>query len=297
VTRWRLDSSQPADKPEMPLPTTAISIDVPYFEVLMAGIRVHDGFGSIEMQRCIKTGDPIRSGTRRTVMDIQPRRVEHNAVAAALTGVLSFAFSPSSLRALPAGLHKDGRLTMPSGQELTELLRALADRGDRQAFGVLFMHFAPRVKAYLLRAGCAPMAAEELAQETLLNVWRHAASFDPARAGVSTWIFTIARNLQIDQHRRRGVGEDGGEPEGYEAAQSELPSPDEQAITLEREQRVRSALSQLSAEQATIVQLSYFEETPHSRIATQLNIPLGTVKSRIRLAMARLRGLLDDIES
>ncbi|CAN5317994.1 sigma-70 family RNA polymerase sigma factor [soil metagenome] len=187
---------------------------------------------------------------------------------------------------------------MPSGQQLIDCLQALAERGDRQAFAVLFKHFAPRVKAYLLRCGCAPMAAEELAQETLLSVWRNAASFDAARAGVSTWIFTIARNLQIDQHRRRhGIEQSGGESDSYDDAQSPDQQPDERALAGEREQRVQSALTQLSPEQANIVRLSYYEEHPHARIATELNIPLGTVKSRIRLAMVRLRALLDDIDS
>ena len=93
---------------------------------------------------------------------------------------------------------------MPTSEEMNELVRAVATSGDRQAFAVLFKHFAPRVATYLVRGGTPAATAEELAQETMVALWRKAASFDPARAGVSTWVFTIARNLRIDRHRRQG---------------------------------------------------------------------------------------------
>ena len=167
------------------------------------------------------------------------------------------------------------------------LLGRVAMAQDRQAFALLFKHFAPRLKAFHLRAGLSDTAAEELAQETMLLIWRKAGSFDPARAGAATWVFTITRNLRIDQARRqRG---NLAEP----PAEAEI-SPSAEALSLEceRAQLIRGALAALSVTQRQVIELSFFADTPHSGIATALNIPLGTVKSRIRLALARLREAL-----
>ncbi len=185
---------------------------------------------------------------------------------------------------------------MPTSEEMNELVRAVATSGDRQAFAVLFKHFAPRVATYLVRGGTPAPTAEELAQETMVALWRKAASFDPARAGVSTWVFTIARNLRIDRHRRAGRGDDdrqdGSDVEGDDIADP-AAAPDELLETAQRDRRVRAALRGLSSEQALILQLSYFADKPHASIARELCIPLGTVKSRIRLAMNNLRRLID----
>ncbi|MEO5845278.1 MAG: sigma-70 family RNA polymerase sigma factor [Caldimonas sp.] len=190
-----------------------------------------------------------------------------------------------------------GRGAMPTSEEMNVLMRAVAVDGDRQAFAVLFKHFAPRVATYLVRGGTPAASAEELAQEAMVLLWRKAASFDPARAGVSTWIFTIARNLRIDRHRRAGrAGPDGGdagvaiEPDEHA---DPAASPEERLGELQRERAVRAALRQLSPDQARVLQLSFFAETPHAEIARELCIPLGTVKSRIRRAMQNLRRLID----
>ncbi len=194
---------------------------------------------------------------------------------------------------------------MPTPDELNELAQAVAERGDRQAFAILFKHFAPRVKAYLVRGGCSPVVAEELAQETMVLLWRKAATFDPARARVSTWIFTIARNLRIDQHRQRGLvmaqetDADGSAPDpefGAFDAVDPAAGPDEQLATAQGERRLRAAMARLSADQARILQLSYYGDQPHASIARELCIPLGTVKSRIRLAVIHLRRLLSETE-
>jgi RNA polymerase sigma-70 factor (ECF subfamily) len=171
------------------------------------------------------------------------------------------------------------------------LIQAIAARGDRAAFAALFSHFAPRVKGYLLRLGASAASAEELAQETMLAVWRKAALFDPSRAGASTWIFTIARNLRIDALRRDRPAPAEGDPS------DERPEPQADAVMLaaEREARVRAALKALPPEQVEIVELSFFSEEPHSAIAERLGLPLGTVKSRLRLAMGRLRAILEDV--
>ncbi|MDM0011286.1 sigma-70 family RNA polymerase sigma factor [Variovorax sp. J22P168] len=185
---------------------------------------------------------------------------------------------------------------MPTSEELCELLRSVAVAGDRQAFAVLFRHFAPRVKSYLMRGGSTEGLAEELAQETMVSVWRKAAMFDPAQAGVSTWIFTIARNLRIDHFRRQGAAAVVFEDEAGEELPDTAPALDEQLRASRRELGVREALKQLSAEQAQVLHLSFYEEQPHARIAHDLGIPLGTVKSRVRLAVHHLRRLLDELE-
>jgi len=183
----------------------------------------------------------------------------------------------------------DDRALLPTAAELVALLRAVAAERDRQAFAALYRHFAPRVKSYGLRLRLRPDEAEELAQETLLAVWRKAALFDPARAGVSTWIFAIARNLFIDGQRRVGRAVPEPEPD----ADIDLATPEAALITGETEARVRAAIARLSPEQQAVIRLSYFSEAPQTEIAAALAIPLGTVKSRVRLAAERLRQFLD----
>ena len=186
---------------------------------------------------------------------------------------------------------------MPSGGELSAWLQAVAENQDRQAFAAVFRHFAPRVKAYLMRLGSSEALAEELMQEAMVSVWRKAALYDAGHAGVSTWIFTIARNLRVDQLRRKGqLLTVEGDDHDSDALVDGAPQPDEQLSIREREARLREALRQLSQEQAHILRLSFFEEHPHARIAQELGIPLGTVKSRVRLAIHHLRRLLGALE-
>jgi RNA polymerase sigma-70 factor (ECF subfamily) len=173
-------------------------------------------------------------------------------------------------------------------------IRAIAAQNDRAAFASLFEFYAPRIKRMLMGIGAAADTAEDVAQETLLTVWRKAAYFDPGRASASAWIFTIARNLRIDRLR--------GEKRAtlyapYELVEPEQPEgPDHALSATERDERVRTALRKLSAEQVRVVQLSFFEGRAHGDIAALLNLPLGTVKSRVRLAMSRLRNLLGDLQ-
>jgi RNA polymerase sigma-70 factor (ECF subfamily) len=176
------------------------------------------------------------------------------------------------------------------------LVSAIAKRQDRAAFSALFEFFAPRIKAFMLRSGASEAGAEELAQETMLAVWRKAALFDPASAGAAAWIFTIARNLRIDARRRerRGGMIETSDVE-IEFQIDDSPQPDALLATTQSEERVRSALTKLSDDQMRVVELSFFEEKAHAEIAQALNIPLGTVKSRLRLAMGRLRNLLSEL--
>jgi RNA polymerase sigma-70 factor (ECF subfamily) len=187
---------------------------------------------------------------------------------------------------------RDGRAA--AGNNAADWIRAIAEHQDRAAFASLVEFYAPRIKAMLTRLGAAADAAEDLAQETLLTVWRKAAYFDPARASAAAWIFTIARNLRIDRLR----GDNRAKLYApYEMVEPEGPqNPDSALNAAERDTRVRAALKQLSQEQVRVVQLSFFEGRAHGDIATLLDLPLGTVKSRVRLAMARLRNLLGDLQ-
>ena len=171
-------------------------------------------------------------------------------------------------------------------------LRAIARDGDRAAFVALFHHFAPRVKAYLLRLGLPAPRAEDLAQETMLMVWRKAAQFDPATTGAAAWIFTIARNLRIDAARRERLIADDRDP----LEDAPPPAPADNLLDADqRARRLHAALAHLPPEQMDVLRLSFFDDRPHAEIERALGIPLGTVKSRLRLAIGRLRGLLEDL--
>jgi RNA polymerase sigma-70 factor, ECF subfamily len=172
------------------------------------------------------------------------------------------------------------------------LIQAVAHRRDRVAFAALFRVFAPRVKAWMIRGGANDTAAEELAQETMLVVWQKAAQYDPGRAGVSTWIFTIARNQRIDALRRER------HPDTLRPDPDDLAGPEQadRAVAIaEQESRIRAALCGLPLEQAAVIHKAFFEDKAHADIEQELQIPLGTVKSRLRLAMNRLRAALGDL--
>lgn len=178
-----------------------------------------------------------------------------------------------------------------AAESLSDMIVAIAQSGDREAFAALFKHFAPRVKSYLLRLGASAEAAEELAQETLLTVWRRAGAYNPAMAAASTWIFTIARNLRIDLARRAARTGPAEDPSDIAVCE---PAPDAVLGTREDQARIKGAMAMLPADQMQVILLAFFADKPHSEIAVDLGLPLGTVKSRLRLAMARLRLALDN---
>ncbi len=162
---------------------------------------------------------------------------------------------------------------------------AVRDRQDKAAFAELFAYFAPRVKSFLMKSGASPDVAEECAQEVMVTLWNKAHLFDPSKASVSTWIFTIARNRRIDILRKQKRPEPEDLPWGPEA---EPDQADAMGLQQETEQ-LGEALAALPAEQRKLIERAYFGELSHSEIAAETGLPLGTIKSRIRLALERLR--------
>lgn len=187
---------------------------------------------------------------------------------------------------------RSARVTTSPGSEMTDALIAVRDRRDRAAFGRLFDHFGPRLKAMLMRTGLRDGTAEDVVQDVMLTVWHKAAQFDPHRAEASSWIYRIARNRQIDLARRRPPPAPDAleEPPGIEPDAAQI-------LALSQEARLlRAALAQLSPEQGLAIEQAYLEDLTHSRISQLTGLPLGTIKSRIRLGLERLRHELRDLK-
>ncbi len=177
---------------------------------------------------------------------------------------------------------------MAVGQDETDwaaLLLSVRDRQDRAAFAALFRHFAPRVKGFLMRSGADAAQAEEWAQDVMATLWQKAHLFDPARASVATWVFTIARNRRIDALRRARRPEPEDLPWGPDA------EPDQAEVFLAQEEvtRLGAALSRLPDKQRRLIERAYYGDMSHTELAQETGLPLGTIKSRIRLALEKLR--------
>jgi RNA polymerase sigma-70 factor (ECF subfamily) len=179
-----------------------------------------------------------------------------------------------------------------TNDQLAALIEAIASEKNRDAFARLFEHYAPRLKAFGMKQGVTPAKVEELVQETMLMVWRKSESFDSDRGTANNWIFTIMRNKRIDMFRRQKHPE-------YELDESmdivdTDATPDDQVNMFQESEMIREAVSSLPEAQIEIIQKAFFEDKSHGEIAEDLGIPLGTVKSRIRLAVARLRILVEE---
>lgn len=177
------------------------------------------------------------------------------------------------------------RVNVQDEVDWAALLIAVRDARDKAAFAALFRHFAPRIKAFLMKSGASSALAEECAQDVMATLWQKSHLFDPSRASVATWVFTIARNRRIDALRKSRRPEPEDLPWGPEA------EPD-QAEAMEMQQetdRLGAALAQLPSKQRALIERAYYGDLTHSEIAAETGLPLGTIKSRIRLALDRLR--------
>lgn len=200
------------------------------------------------------------------------------------------------------GYHKDEGLTARNSTRVVsmklvdsdthnELIKRIAKYKDRKAFAALFEHFAPRMKAFAIKAGLNNHAAEEVMQEAMIAVWRRADSFDATKASASTWLFTIVRNKRIDYLRR----ENKPELKAEDFAHVDRLAEESDAIVSKKQDahEVNVSVSDLPEDQQTVIQKAFYEDKSHAQVAEELGIPLGTVKSRIRLALIRLKGSMD----
>ncbi|MDO6797379.1 sigma-70 family RNA polymerase sigma factor [Shimia thalassica] len=201
--------------------------------------------------------------------------------------MLTTTIHPSEARSVPATRRSPPQpeTGLDAVSEQTLWLMAVRDRQDRQAFVKLFDHFAPRLKGMFIKSGLSAARAEDIIQDTMLNVWRKAHLFDPHRAQATSWIYRIARNRHIDVLRREN------RPLPEELKIEDQPAEDaSQIVALEMEtEKLRSALMRLRPEQRELVEKAYLGELSHSDIQAETGLPLGTIKSRIRLGMERLR--------
>jgi RNA polymerase sigma-70 factor (ECF subfamily) len=205
--------------------------------------------------------------------------------------VLSRAPSPGVLR----GVKVKGHRGQPGKDGVTEkdkqnedwivCIAAIRDQKDKDAFARLFQHFAPRVKAFLIRSGAEDGLAEECAQEVMATLWHKAHLFDPTRASAATWIFTIARNRRIDAFRKQRRPE----PEDLPWGPDHEPDQADALVLQEETDKLGEAIAALPQKQRELIEKAYFGDLSHREIADQTGLPLGTIKSRIRLALDRLR--------
>ena len=188
-----------------------------------------------------------------------------------------------------------GRTPVPvDTDDFSGLLLRVAEVRDKAALAALFSHFGPRIKSMMLKLGSSDAVAEDLVQETFVSVWRKAAMYSQQRGAASTWIFTIARNLRIDQLRRQS-----NKPyEDLDDLDMASDAPMGSSLVEQNQiiDRVTKALKSLPVEQQEVVRLSFIHDMPHAQIAETVGIPLGTVKSRLRLAYERLRPMLEDLQ-
>lgn len=172
-----------------------------------------------------------------------------------------------------------------SPSEWNGYLKRIKEQRDKQAFAEIFAHFGPRVKSFLMKGGADPTLAEECMQEAMVTVWQKAHLFDPSRATASTWIFTIARNKRIDAIRKQNRPE----PDELDWGPTEEPDAADIVELQQETDQLAEAIQSLPENQRQMVEKAFFGELSHQEIADQTGLPLGTIKSRIRLALNRLR--------
>ena len=175
--------------------------------------------------------------------------------------------------------------------ELRAYLKDVGESQDRLAFSNLFKFFAPRLKSFFIKLGCSDTQSEEIIQEVMISIWTKAKTYNGEKSSVSTWVYTIAKNKRIDKIRKE---KKHFAIESDESLEIPIPSiQEDQVIASELSKKINSSISYLPKEQAELLKLSYFYEKTHTDIASELNIPLGTVKSRIRLALSKMKNLVE----
>ena len=181
-----------------------------------------------------------------------------------------------------------------TADDMAPLIAAIAEQADRQAFAKVYKYFGPRVKSFLVSRGLPQATADDVLQEVMLAVWQKASSYDPAKAKLSTWVFTIARYKYIDRLRREGCRPT--ETADFDLHESENMLSDDEVLQEQRQDAVKAAIANLPPKQHSVIFLSFVKGLAHSEIAEQLNLPLGTVKSRIRRSFEQLREELVDMQ-
>ncbi len=223
-------------------------------------------------------------------IDQQTLGYEYNpAIAKFAAVILTLAVQNEVMKRL---ISIGGKYRVPPSEN--DLLKRVGLTQDREAFASLFAIFAPRVKAYMMKVGADPASAEEITQETFIRVWRKAGQFNPQKASAVTWIFTIARNLRIDRLRKENRPTfDPDDPIFVpETTQTPLENIEQSNIV----ERVKASIGSLPEDQREVVQLSFIEGLSHQEIANAIGLPLGTVKSRLRLSFVKLRHALGDLQ-
>ncbi len=175
--------------------------------------------------------------------------------------------------------------------ELSNYLKDIGESQDKSAFSSIFKYFAPRLKSFFVKLGCSDSQAEEIIQEVMIAVWTKSKTYDGTKSSVSTWIYTIAKNKRIDKIRKEKKHNIVESDESLEIPTAS--KQEEQLLSTELNEKIQHSLQFLPKEQAELLKLSYFYEKTHTDIAKDLCLPLGTVKSRIRLALSKMKNLVE----
>ncbi len=197
----------------------------------------------------------------------------------------------NSTTAMKTGNIKADTIGINADDELSSNIELIGKNQDKSAFSNIFKHFAPRLKSFLVKAGSTDMQAEEVIQEVMIAIWTKSSTYDSNKSSVSTWVYTIARNKRIDKIRKEKRHYISESDEGLEIP---VDSTQEKEIfSAQVSNSLKKYMSNLPEEQSKLLKLSYFYNKTHADISEELKIPLGTVKSRIRLALTKMRHLVE----